>query len=60
MDKYHLLILKVVKFMKENRNAEARLSMTESIYIRNINEAEQTKVLLKLQINLDKNQNTTV
>ncbi|WP_176892725.1 nitrite/sulfite reductase [Fusobacterium varium] len=38
---------KVVKFMKENRNAEARLSMTESIYIRNINE-EQTKVLLEI------------
>lgn len=39
--------MKVVKFMEENRNAEARLSMTESIYIRNLNE-EQTKVLLEI------------
>lgn len=38
---------KIVKFMAENNNAEARLSMTESMYIRNLNE-EQAEKLLQL------------
>ena len=38
---------KVAVFIKENKNAEARLSMTESMYVRNLNE-EQAKVLLKI------------
>lgn len=38
---------KVAVFIKENKNAEARLSMTESMYVRNLNE-EQAKVLLEI------------
>ena len=38
---------KIVKFMEENSNAEARLSTTESMYIRNLNE-EQAEKLLQL------------
>lgn len=36
---------KVVKFMEENSNAEARLSMTESMYVRNLNEEQAEKLL---------------
>lgn len=38
---------KIVKFIEENNNAEARLSMTESMYIRNLDE-EQAEKLLQL------------
>ncbi len=38
---------KIVEFMKNNRNSEARLSMTESMYVRNLNE-EEAKELLEL------------
>ncbi len=36
---------KIVEFMEGNSNAEARLSMTESMYIRNLNEEQAEKLL---------------